>query len=115
MLKKSGMIRAYGMSTKTVDGGLLAIDHGADAVMVTLNPINDSDIPVIRYAHQKNTGVFIKKAFASGHLENIKGNDPVQTAIDFILKEQGVTSIILGTLNKEHLKHNVKSITTSHR
>jgi len=109
-LKKEGLIRAYGMSTKTIEGGLLAIDHGADAVMITFNPVNHEEKPVIDYAYQKNAGIFIKKAFASGHLQKITGNDPIQTAIDFILKEKGVTSIILGTLNKKHLEHNVQCI-----
>lgn len=109
-LKKIGFIRAFGMSTKTIEGGTLAIDHGADAVMVTFNPVNHEEKPVINYAYEKNTGIFIKKAFASGHLQKIEGNDPVKTAIDFILKEQGITSIILGTLNKKHLKHNVECI-----
>jgi aryl-alcohol dehydrogenase-like predicted oxidoreductase len=35
-LKASGKIRAYGMSTKTIRGGLLTIDH-ADVAMVTYN------------------------------------------------------------------------------
>jgi len=35
-VKKSGKIRAFGMSTKTVQGGLLTIDH-ADIAMVTFN------------------------------------------------------------------------------
>jgi aryl-alcohol dehydrogenase-like predicted oxidoreductase len=109
-LKKEGLIRAYGMSTKTIEGGILAIDQGADTIMVTFNPVNHDEKPVIQYAHEKNKAIFIKKAFASGHLQKIIGDDPIQTAIDFILKEQGVTSIILGTFNKEHLKHNIHCI-----
>jgi aryl-alcohol dehydrogenase-like predicted oxidoreductase len=49
----------------------------------------------------------VKKAFASGHLQKIPGADPVKSALDFILAEPGVTSIILGTLNHVHLKYNV--------
>jgi aryl-alcohol dehydrogenase-like predicted oxidoreductase len=109
-LKKAGLIRAYGMSTKTIEGGILAIDHGADAVMVTFNPVNPEEKSVIDYAYQTNTGIFIKKAFASGHLQKIEGTDPIQTAIDFILKEKGITSIILGTLNKNHLEYNADCI-----
>lgn len=108
--KKAGLIRALGMSTKTIDGGLLAIDQGADVVMVTYNPVHTDEKPVISYAHKKNKGIFIKKAFASGHLNKISGDDPVQTAMDFIFKEPGVTSVILGTLNKQHLAHNIQCI-----
>jgi aryl-alcohol dehydrogenase-like predicted oxidoreductase len=109
-LKKEGLIRAQGISTKTIEGGLLAIDQGADVVMVTYNPVTPDERPVILHAHTKNTGIFIKKAFASGHLQKISGDDPVRTAIEFIFKEPGVTSIILGTLNKTHLVHNVQCI-----
>ncbi|MBV8802086.1 MAG: aldo/keto reductase [Gammaproteobacteria bacterium] len=109
-LKKAGLIRAYGMSTKTIEGGLLAIDRDVDTVMITFNPVNHEEKPVIDYAYQKNVGIFIKKAFASGHLQKIEGTDPIQTAIDFILKEKGITSIILGTLNRNHLEYNVQCI-----
>ncbi|MCE3237668.1 MAG: yhdN [Gammaproteobacteria bacterium] len=106
-MKKTGLLRAFGMSTKTIEGGLLAIDH-ADIVMVTYNPIQKEEQPVIAYAHQKNKGVLIKKAFASGHLQKIAGDDPVQVAMDFIFREPGVTSVITGTLNQMHLKHTVE-------
>lgn len=106
-LKESGKIRAFGMSTKTIEGGLLAVDY-SDVVMVTYNPIETAEQPVIAYAHQKNKGVFIKKSLASGHLQKISTMDPVSTALHFIFQEPGVSSIILGTLNKEHLAHNVQ-------
>lgn len=108
-LKKSGLIRAYGMSTKTVEGGLLAVDL-ADVVMVTLNPIQTDDQAVIAHAHEKGKGVFIKKALASGHLDKIAASDPVQCAMDFVFKCEGVSSVILGTLNKGHLRHNIQAI-----
>ncbi len=106
-LKKAGLIRAFGMSTKTIDGGLLAVDH-SDVVMVTYNPAHTVEQSVIAHAKQKNKGVFIKKALASGHLEKIAGENPIQTAMQFIFREPGVSSIILGTLNPSHLKYNVQ-------
>lgn len=105
-LKKKGMIRAYGMSTKTVEGGLLAVDH-SDVVMVTYNPIHTEEKPVIQYAYQKNKGVLIKKALASGHIDTIAKEDPVAVAMKFIFQEPGVGSVIVGTLNKLHLRQNV--------
>jgi aryl-alcohol dehydrogenase-like predicted oxidoreductase len=105
--KKSGKIRAFGMSTKTVAGGLLAVDH-ADIVMLMHNPLYTAEQSVITYAHQQNKGILIKKALASGHLQKISAHDPVQEAMNFIFQEPGVSSIILGTLNAEHLIHNVK-------
>jgi aryl-alcohol dehydrogenase-like predicted oxidoreductase len=106
-LKKSGKIRAYGMSTKTVDGGKLTVDL-ADVVMVMHNPIYTDEQTVIEYAHQNNKGVFIKKALASGHLNKIPSQDPVLDALRFIFQTQGVTSVIMGTLNTEHLTRNVE-------
>jgi aryl-alcohol dehydrogenase-like predicted oxidoreductase len=110
-LKQSGKIRAFGMSTKTVAGGLQTVDQ-ADIVMVTHNPVYTEERSVIAHAQQLQKGVFIKKALASGHLQKITANgvattDPVQAAMNFIFQEPGVSSIILGTLNPEHLTHNV--------
>jgi aryl-alcohol dehydrogenase-like predicted oxidoreductase len=98
-LRESGKLRAYGMSTKTVAGGLQTIDH-ADIAMVTLNPNHTEEREVISYAHQKQKGIFIKKAFASGHL-------PAADSLRFVFTEPGVTSVIVGTINPEHLKQNV--------
>lgn len=108
-LKKSGLIRAFGMSTKTIDGGMLAVDL-SDVVMVTYNPINKEEQPVIAHAHKKKKGVLIKKALASGHLQKISDTDPVLESMRFIFHEPGVHSVILGTLNQEHLRHNVRCV-----
>ncbi len=103
--KKKGLIRAFGMSTKTIEGGMLAVDH-SDIVMVTYNFLHTEERPVIAYAHEKQKGVFIKKAFASGHLEKISAEDPIQAAMRFVFAEEGVSSVIVGTLNKTHLEQN---------
>lgn len=106
-IKKSGLIRAYGMSTKTVEGGILAVDQ-SDVVMMMHHPAHTVEQAVIAHAHQQHKGIFIKKALASGHLDKIGGADPVLAAMQFIFKEPGVSSVILGTLNAAHLKHNVQ-------
>jgi aryl-alcohol dehydrogenase-like predicted oxidoreductase len=110
-LKQAGKIRSYGMSTKTVAGGLLALQH-SDIVMVTHNPTYAAEKSVIDYAHANNKGVFIKKALASGHLQKIAGSDPVLAALKFIFSEAGVSSVILGTLKPEHLRYNVACAST---
>lgn len=108
-LKKEGLIRASGMSTKTIEGGIKAIDH-SDVVMVAFNPVQTEERPVIAHAYQKNKSVFIKKALSSGHLNQISSQHPVDSAMKFIFSEPGVTSVILGTINPDHLRHNVESI-----
>ncbi len=106
-IKKAGKIRAFGMSTKTVEGGLLTVDH-ADVVMAMYNPLQPEEQPVLAHAYKKNKGVFIKKALMSGHLQKLSVDDPVQVAMNFIFSEPGVSSVIVGTLNKEHLRQNVR-------
>lgn len=106
-LKKEGKIRAFGMSTKTVAGGRLTVDL-ADVVMVSFNPTYTDEREVIQYAHENQKSVFIKKALASGHLKT-----PVNEAMKFIFAEPGVTSVIVGTLNLQHLKENVSGFLTS--
>jgi len=108
-LKQQGKILSFGMSTKTVEGGLATVAQ-ADVVMVTYNPIETKERPVIQAAHENNKGVFIKKALASGHLNKIEGEDPVKQAMDFIFETPGVSSVIVGTINKDHLKHNVECL-----
>ncbi len=107
-LKKAGKIRAFGMSTKTVSGGKLALQK-SDAAMIMYNPLHTEEYPIIQQAAELNKGILIKKALMSGHIQNMPGTDPVHHALEFILKEPGVSSIILGTINPEHLLHAVNS------
>lgn len=105
-LKRDGLVRAVGMSTKTVPGGLAALEHG-DVAMVTYHLGYEDERPVIDAAARANKGILIKKAFASGHLP-ADVSDPVQASLDRVLGTAGVTSIIAGTLNPGHLRENVE-------
>lgn len=105
--KQQGLIRAYGMSSKTVAGGLLTLVH-SDVAMVTYNPQCTDDYPVIQQAYQQHKGVFIKKSLCSGHLQNLNSPNPVQTSLTFILQQPGVSSIIIGTLNPQHLQESIR-------
>lgn len=101
-LKKQGLIRAIGMSTKTVEGGLLALQQ-SDLVMVIHNLEYQQEQSVLDQAASDNKGIFIKKALASGHL----GADSIQDNFDFIYSHPAVTSVIIGTINPNHLEDNV--------
>lgn len=105
-LKEEGLVRATGMSTKTVAGGIGALEK-SDCAMVTYNLENDAERPVIDYAAEHGQGILVKKAFASGHLCE-RGEDPVQASMDRILGTPGVTSIVAGTINPTHLRENVE-------
>lgn len=105
-LKKAGKIRAFGMSTKTIAGGLLTIEQ-ADLAMVAFHQAYTDEVEVIRQAREQQKGIFIKKALASGHLP-MKAS--VSDALRFVLSEEGVSSVIIGTLNAAHLEENVRAI-----
>lgn len=105
-LKQEGKIRAIGMSSKTVEGGLLAAKH-SDVMMLTYNLQEQQDAAVLDYCQQAGKGVLIKKAFSSGHLPQLAGLDPVQESLSFILRHSGVSSVVMGTISPEHLRHNV--------
>ncbi len=107
-LRRAGKLRRFGLSGKTVAGGLRAVAD-SDAVMVTHNPEYDAERPVIAAAAAAGKAVLIKKALASGHL-GLEG-DPVQAAMDCAFAEPGVTSVIVGTLSPEHLAADVAAAT----
>lgn len=102
-LKQRGLIRCGGMSTKTLAGGLAAIAAG-DVAMITLNPQSLAEQPVAAAAAAAAKGVLIKKAFASGHLSSEPGG--IAAAINLCLATPGVSSIVAGTINAQHLRDN---------
>jgi len=104
-LKQEGLIRAIGMSTKTVSGGLKAVTL-TDVVMVTYNLTMQDDAPVIDAARAANKGVMIKKALNSGHAAVGTANGAAES-LQFVLRRQGVSTAIIGTLNPAHLAANV--------
>lgn len=103
-LKRAGQLRAFGMSTKTLAGGLRAAEL-CDVLMVTWNLADESQVPVIDRCHQLGTGVLIKKALASGHAAT--GGDPVRAAFAQLLGHPGVASLVVGTIDPAHLRANV--------
>lgn len=107
-IKKQGLIRATGMSVKTVDGGLLSVKK-SDVTMVTWNLHDSSQKAVLDLACQINKPTFIKKVFSSGHLIK-KEDDSIKRSIKFLYSHPGVTSAILGTINSEHLQQNIEEI-----
>lgn len=107
-MKHEGLIRAYGMSTKTVDGGLWVAEH-CDVVMATYNPVETAERPVIERAAALNKGVLIKKGLQSGHADTAAGGGGVEQALQFVLRQTGVSSVIVGTIDPDHLRDNVRA------
>jgi len=107
-LKERGLIRAYGMSSKTVEGGCRVVES-ADVVMATANLAHDDERPVLELAQKLNKGVIIKKGLQSGHAAGAGG---VEASFRHILTLPGVSSMIVGTINPAHLQENVAMVNT---
>lgn len=99
-LKHEGLIRAVGMSTKTVEGGLWCVEN-MDVVMATYNLAYTDELPVLQRAAQLNKGVLIKKGLQSGHAQS------VEDALRFVFAQPAVHSVVVGTINPQHLRDNV--------
>ncbi len=98
--QQQGMIRAIGMSTKTISGGLLAASM-LDIVMITYN-LEQQDQAVLDYARKNNKGVLVKKGLMSGHAGSI------EDSMALLFGSEGISSVIVGTINPAHLRENVK-------
>jgi aryl-alcohol dehydrogenase-like predicted oxidoreductase len=107
-LKERGLIRAHGMSSKTIDGGLLVVQK-MDVVMATCNLTYNEELPVLQAAADQNKGVLIKKGLQSGH---ISARHVVTDAMHFVFEQPGVSSMIVGTINPMHLRSNVEDLDT---
>jgi len=98
-LKQAGTVRAIGFSGKTVDGAAASLDW-ADAIMVEYHARDVTHADVISEAAARGVGVVVKKGLASGHLA------PAE-AIPFVLSHPGVTSLVVGSLDLQHLEDNL--------
>ena len=110
-LKKEGLILASGMSTKTVEGGIMALER-SDIAMVTYNLNEQDEKPVLDYALENDKGILIKKVLASGHacLEGaLKVDSPVEKSMELVFSHPAVSAAIVGTINPQHLRENVET------
>ncbi len=105
-LKRRGLIRAHGMSSKTVAGGLRAVQE-LDLVMATSNLAYGEELPVLDAAQTAGKGVLIKKGLMSGH---VHGSDAVRASFAHVFAQPGVSSMIVGTINPAHLRANVETL-----
>ncbi len=105
-LKREGKILGYGLSGKTVEGGLFALEQG-DCAMVTYNLNERAERPVLDYAQAHAKGILVKKALASGHVCLTPDQDPVRLSFELLFSHPGVGAAIIGTINPQHLSANV--------
>ncbi|TVQ61527.1 MAG: aldo/keto reductase [Phycisphaerales bacterium] len=111
-LRDEGKVRAVGASTKTPEGAAMAVER-SDVVMLACNPRETGDDAAIESARARGVGVLVKKALMSGRLGDGDGGaepattDPVEAALRFVFARRGVSSVVVGTINPEHLSDNV--------
>ena len=98
-LKQRGLIRAVGLSCKTVEGARTAMDW-ADVLMIEYHLENRSHEAVIAEAAARGVGVVVKKGLASGRLR-------AEQAVRFVLSNPAVASMVVGGLDLEHLRENI--------
>ena len=101
-LRDQGVIRAIGLSGKTAEGFAQSFDW-ADVAMIEYSPAAPELATTIAMAHQLGVGVIVKKALASGRL-------PATEALRFVFDQPGVNSVVIGTLNAEHMQANIAAV-----
>jgi len=104
-LKARGWIRALGISHKTAAGAERAIALGCDVIMATLNLAEQQQAPLISRAAEAGCGVLVKKALASGHAGS--------ASLAYAASCEGVSSVVVGTINPEHLRANAEVVQLS--
>ncbi len=75
--------------------------------MVTHNLAYQGEQSVLDAAAERQKSVFIKKAFASGHLPANSTKDSVSASFEMIFANLAVASVVVGTINPVHLGDNV--------
>lgn len=104
--KEAGRVRAIGISSKSKEGGLAALEW-ADVLMVTLNPEYLDELSLIREAARRGVGILVKKALLSGH-----GGGPakpsVRECLATSLRETGVSSVVIGSVSPINVENNAR-------
>lgn len=111
--KKMGDILSYGVSSKTVNGGLNCLKR-SDLAMVTYRKDYTDELPILDYATQNNKGILLKKVLNSGHSVH-KNKDTLQEELQYCADHPAVTSMIIGTINPDHLINNINALNANSR
>lgn len=102
-LKAEGKVRAVGISAKTPEGILSAMREHLDVVMAPFSLTNQSLGPALADAHHAGLGVLAIKGLQSGFLAG-----RIEEAVEFILDQRFVDSLVIGTINPAHLNMDIR-------
>ena len=94
-LKRSGEIRAAGISAKT-QAGILEAARTLDVVMAPFSQKEPSLAEALAEVQDRGLGVLAIKGLFSGHLE-------AGPAIEFVLNQPFIDALVLGTIVPTHL------------
>lgn len=94
-LKKSGKIRAAGISAKT-KAGILEAARTLDVIMAPFSQKEPSFAEALAEVQDRGLGVLAIKGLFSGHLE-------AGPAIEFVLRQSFIDALIVGTIKPAHL------------
>ncbi|MCY3840274.1 MAG: aldo/keto reductase [Gammaproteobacteria bacterium] len=101
-LKREGIIRAVGFSGKSsVDAG--AAMPRSEVLMCTINAAYRDEVGTVRNAAHRGVGVLVKKPLARG----FEGDAETIAEIAYL---DGVTSVVVGTIDPDHLAANAAAI-----
>jgi aryl-alcohol dehydrogenase-like predicted oxidoreductase len=100
-LKREGLLRSFGMSTKTLAGGLAAA-RTCDVVMLTYNLERREELPVLDACARLRRGALVKKALGSGQLQPEAG-------LELVFSHAGTSAAVVGTINPAHLRADVEA------
>jgi aryl-alcohol dehydrogenase-like predicted oxidoreductase len=106
-LKQTGKALAIGISAKT-EAGIIEACRLLDVIMAPFSQKDPSLAEALTRAHQAGLGVLAIKGLFSGHLK-------AGPAIDFVLQQPFIDSLIIGTLNPAHLREAVAVATADQR
>lgn len=98
-LKRAGKAKVIGISAKTQEG-IREASRTLDVIMAPFSQTDPSLAEALRQAHQAGLGVLAIKGLSSGYLE-------ARPAIEFVLRQEFIDALILGTTDPVHLNEAV--------
>jgi aryl-alcohol dehydrogenase-like predicted oxidoreductase len=98
-LKKNGKVRATGISAKSPEG-IAEACRTLDVVMAPFSQKDPALAGALGKAHDAGLGILAIKSLFSGHLE-------ARPAIEFVVRQPFINTLILGTIDPAHLREAV--------
>lgn len=124
-MKNQGKIRYYGVSCDTVEDALICLEQpGLSSIQLEINWLQQEAITkVLPLAQQQQVAIVARQPFASGKLlanqESVsaslkqRNRNLFQTALQFVLQQDGVSVVIPGASSCQHLKTNLGGLTAT--